>query len=209
VKDLMIDLSNGSVAAVVVAFDPKVRQDKGWVAIPKESVRYQSGGYVATFNLDDMRPAAQAQAERKRYEAAQAAAITVDRDERVTQLIGRKIMDAGAKPWVTWPTSSWIREWQHHANPRQRGRHSFRADPALPGLLRQGEWLVLPAGAALAPAAPSPTGKRVSELMKRTLVDPRGKEVGRLRDVIVNLGKAKVRYAVAEFESSWSRPATS
>jgi hypothetical protein len=39
--------------------------------------------------------------------------------------------------------------------------------------------------------------------MKRTLVDGRGKEVGRLRDVIVNLGKGQVRYAVAEFDPSW------
>ena len=33
-----------------------------------------------------------------------------------------------------------------------------------------------------------------------TLVDP---EVGRVRDVIVNMGTGKVRYAVAEFEPAW------
>lgn len=204
VKDLMIDLGSGNVAAVVVAFDPKVRQEKGWAAIPRESVRYQSGGYVATFNLNDMRPEAQAQAERKRYEAAQAAAITVDRDERVSQLIGRRIMDANAKPagdvadLLVDPASGRITQILVDAG----GTPSALTLP-LPGMLRQGEWLVLPAGATLAPAAPSPTTKRASELMKRTLVDGRGKEVGRLRDVIVNLAKGQVRYAVAEFEPSW------
>jgi sporulation protein YlmC with PRC-barrel domain len=204
VKDLMIDLGNGNVAAVVVAFDPKVRQDKGWSAIPRESVRYQSGGYVAHFNLAEMRPAAQAEAERKRYETAQAAAITVDRDERVSELIGRKIMDSGAKPvgevadFLVDPASGRVT----HILVNAGGIPSALTLP-LPGLVRQGEWLALPAGAPLAPAAPSPTAKRASELMKRTLVDGRGKEVGRLRDVIVNLGKGQVRYAVAEFDPSW------
>lgn len=204
VKDLMVDVVNGNVAAVVVAFDPKVRQDKGWVAIPRESVRYQSGGYVATFNLNDMRPEAQAQAEKRRYEAAQAAAITVDRDERVSLLVGRRIMDAGAKPvgdvadLLVDPASGRVTQILVNAG----GTPSMLNLP-LPGLQRQGEWLVLPAGAALAPSAPAATARRASEIMKRALVDGRGKEVGRLRDVVVNLGKAQLRYAVAEFDPSW------
>lgn len=207
VKDLMVDVTNGNVAAVVVAFDPKVRQDKGWVAIPRESVRYQSGGYVATFNLSDMRPAAQAEAERKRNEAAQAAAVTVDRDERVSQLIGRKIMDNGAKPagdiadLLVDPASGRIT----HILVNAGGTPTALALPVA-GLQRQGEWLVLPAGAVLAPAAPAATAKRASELMKRSLVDGRGKDVGKVRDIVVNLAKAQVRYAVAEVDPGWIAP---
>ena len=50
---------------------------------------------------------------------------------------------------------------------------------------------------------PSPRAKAPERLTKRNLVDYRGKEVGRLRDVVINLGTGKVHYAVAEFEASW------
>jgi hypothetical protein len=42
--------------------------------------------------------------------------------------------------------------------------------------------------------------------MKKTLVDARGKDVGRVRDLVVNLGSAKVHYAVAEFDGAWVSP---
>jgi sporulation protein YlmC with PRC-barrel domain len=200
VKDLMIDLGSGAVAAVVVAFDPKVRQEQGWVAIPRESLRYQPGGYVATFKLDDMRPAAQAAAEQKRIDEARALATTVNRDERFTELKGRKFSDAQGKPVGELVDVAFDPSQKAHAIVAlQGGGQSAIALPAQ-GLTRNGDTYAVPA-AALGPAPAG--GKRVSEMIGKALVDARGKEVGRVREIVVNLGTGRVRYAVAEFEPAW------
>ena len=204
VKDLMIDLTSGAVAAVVVAFDPKVRQEQGWVAIPRESVRYQSGGYVTAFKLDDMRPEAQARAEQQRFDADRAAATTVNRDERITELKGRNLIDPQGKVLgqivdvVT--DAAGTKALYALVNVAGSGASSL----ALPlqGATRNGGNYVIPAGAgALAPAPAG--GKRLSEQIGKGLVDARGKEVGKVRDMVVNLANGKVHYAVAEFEPAW------
>jgi sporulation protein YlmC with PRC-barrel domain len=204
VKDLMIDLTSGSIAAIVVAFDPKVREDKGWVAIPRESLRYESGGYVATFNLEDMRPEAQARAEQRRFEAAQAAAMTVDRDERFTELKGRKLTDAQGKALgeLVDVVSDAASQKALYALVSVAGGATSSIALPVQGMTRSGDAYVVPAGAA-ALAPPAGGGKRVSELIGKTLVDSRDKEVGKVRDVVVNLAGARVRYAVAEFEPAW------
>ena len=203
VKDFMIDVANGVVAAVVVAFDPKVRQEKGWTAIPRESVRYQSGGYVATFKLDDMRPEAQARAEQQRFEAARAAAATVDRDERLTELKGRSLIDPQGKVLgqIVDVVTDAAGTKALYAMVDAGGSASSVALP-LKGATRNGANYVLPSGAAALAPAPG-GGKRLSEQIGKSLVDPRGKEVGKVREMVVNLANGKVRYAVAEFEPAW------
>lgn len=203
VKDFMIDVTNGAVAAVVVAFDPKVRQEKGWVAIPRESVRYQSGGYVATFKLDDMRPEAQARAEQQRFDAAKAAAATVDRDERLTELKGRSLIDPQGKVLgqIVDVVTDAAGTRALYAMVDVGGSASSVALP-LRGATRSGGNYVIPSGAAALTPAPA-GGKRLSEQIGRGLVDPRGKEVGKVREMVVNLANGKVRYAVAEFEPAW------
>ncbi len=203
VKDFMVDLTNGSVAAVVVAFDPKVRQEQGWVAIPRQSLRFESGGYIATFNLEDMRPEAQARAEQKRIDEARALATTVNRDDRFSEIKGRKFNDAQGKALaelvdiVSDPASQKV-----YALVNMAGGGPAAIVLPVQGLTRDGSTYVVPAGAP-AFASPPAGGKRVSEMIGKTLVDPRGKEVGRVRDIVVNLGTGKVRYAVAEFEPAW------
>jgi len=206
VKDLVISLDDGMIANVVVAFDPKAWEQPGWVALPRTSVRPQGVDFVATFNMDDMRPASQAQAEQRRFDAARAKAEAVDRDERATELMGRKIVDAQGNPlaeivdFVVDPAAGKV---LHVLVTLPNGTPSALALPAR-DLKRNGDLIVVPAGAAaFAPAAASSTGRRLGEVMKKNLVDHRGKEVGRLRDVIVNLGTGRLHYAVAEFEPSW------
>ncbi|HEX5128651.1 MAG TPA: PRC-barrel domain-containing protein [Usitatibacter sp.] len=200
VKDLMIDLTNGGVAAVVVAFDPKVRQEQGWVAIPRESLRYEPGGYVATFKLEDMRPAAQAAAEQKRYDEARALATTVNRDDRFTEIKGRKFNDAQGKPVGELADIAYDASLKAYAIVAMAaGGQAAIALPAQ-GLARDGNTYTVPPTAF----SPPPAGaKRVSEMIGKALIDPRDKEVGRVRDVVVNLGTGKVRYAVAQFEPAW------
>ena len=206
VKDLVVSLTDGAIANVVVAFDPKAWEQPGWVSVPRQSVRPDGVNFVATFNLDDMRPASQAQAEQRRYEAAKAKAVSVDRDERVSQLVGRKIHDPQGNPvaeiadFVFDPASGKV---LYVMVTMANGAPSGLAVPS-PDLRRNGDLIVIGTGvAAFAPAPTSTGGKRLSDIMKRNLVDFRGKEVGRLRDVVVNLGTGKVHYAVAEFEASW------
>jgi sporulation protein YlmC with PRC-barrel domain len=203
VKDFMIDLTNGTVAAVVVAFDPKVRQEKGWVAIPRESVKYQSGGYVTAFKLDDMRPEAQARAEQQRFDADRAAALNVDRDERITQLKGRSFLDAQGKVLgqIVDVATDAAGTKALYVLVDAGGAPSSVALP-LQGATRNGVNYVLPNGAAALAPAPA-GGKRLSDQIGRSLVDPRGKEVGKVRDMVVNLANGKVHYAVAEFEPAW------
>lgn len=204
VKDLVISLSDGMIANVVVAFDPKAWEQPGWVALPRASVRPQGVDFVATFNLDDMRPASQAQAEQRRFEAARAKAEAVDRDERATQLMGRKIVDGQGNPLaeiVDLAVDPAAGKVLHVLVTLPNGAPSALALPVR-DLKRNGDLIVVPAGAAAFAPAPS-TGRRLSEVMKKSLVDHRGKEVGRLRDVVVNLGTGRLHYAVAEFEPSW------
>jgi sporulation protein YlmC with PRC-barrel domain len=205
IKDLMFDLGSGSVAALVVAFDPKVRPEPGWVALPRQSVKYEGGAYVATFNLEDMRPAAQAQAEQRRFDAARAAAATVDRDERVTELRGRKLTDPQGKvlgELVDVVADGGTQKALYAAVNLAGGGSSAIALP-VQGMTRNGDAFVVPAGAAAFAPPPASGGKRLSEVVGATLVDGGGKEVGRVRDVVVNLGTGKVHYAVAEFEPAW------
>jgi sporulation protein YlmC with PRC-barrel domain len=208
VKDMVVGLVDGTIANVVVAFDPKAWDQPGWVALPRTSVRPQGRDFVATFNLDDMRPASQAAAEQRARDAARAKAASVDRDERMSSLIGRKIVD---------PQGKAVGELTDLAIDPATGRIPFALvnaggsalSLALPAadLKRAGDELVLAKGAAaLAPPPASAGGRRASEYMKKGLVDSRGKQVGRVRDVVVNLGTGKVHYAVAEFDGAWVAP---
>lgn len=208
VKDLVIGLADGRIAGIVVAFDPKVWDQPGWVALPRSSVQPQGRDFVATFNIDDMRPASQAAAEQRARDLARAKAVSVDRDERMSALVGRKVVDAQGKPVGELtdlgidPSSGRIL----HAIVSSAGAPLTLALPS-PQLKRAGDEIVLAPGAsALAPPPASASARRATEFMKKTLVDPRGKEVGRVRDLVVNLGTAKVHYAVAEFDGAWVAP---
>jgi sporulation protein YlmC with PRC-barrel domain len=206
VKDLVVNTVDGMIANVVIAFDPKAWDQPGWVALPRSSVRHEGRDFVATFNLDDMRPATQAQAEQRRIDAARAAAVSVNRDERASQLVGRKIIDAQGKPvgevtdLAIDPGSGSI--------PYMIVNAASGGAVALPlpvkDLRRSDSFLVLPAGAQALSAPPAgAAARRASEILAKNLVDARGKNVGKLRDLVVNLGAAKVHYAVAEFDPSW------
>jgi sporulation protein YlmC with PRC-barrel domain len=203
VKDLMFDLSTGSVSSLVVQFDPKVRPEPGWVALPRSSVKVEGGVYVATFKLEDMRPEAQARAEQQRFDAARAAASTVDRDERFTDLKGRSLLDPQGKVLgqIVDVVTDAAGTKALHALVDAGGSASSVALP-LQGATRNGANYVLPSGAAALAPAPA-GGKRLSEQIGKGLVDPRGKEVGKVREMVVNLGNGKVHYAVAEFEPAW------
>jgi len=208
VKDLVIGLVDGTIANVVIAFDPKVWEQQGWVALPRSSVTPQGRDFVATFNMDDMRPASQAAAEQRARELARAKAVSVDRDERMSALVGRKVVDPQGKPLGELtdlgidPNTGKIL----YAMVNAGGTPLAIALPS-PQLKRAGDEIVLESGAAgLAPPPSSASARRASEVMKKTLVDPRGKEVGRVRDLVVNLGKGTVHYAVAEFDGAWVAP---
>ena len=206
VKDLVLNAADGVIANVVIAFDPKAWDQPGWVALPRTSVRHEGRDFVATFNLDDMRPASQARAEAARIEAAKAEAARIDREERMSQLVGRDIVDAQGKPvakiadFAVDPAAARI---VYMMVTLPSGAPSALALPSRE-LARNGDAIVVAAGAAaFAPPPTSTGGKRLGDLLRRSLVDYRDKEVGRVRDVVVNLGTGKVHYAVGEFESSW------
>jgi sporulation protein YlmC with PRC-barrel domain len=134
------------------------------------------------------------------------AGATADRDERVSQLIGRKFVDAQGQAlaqitdFAVDPAAGRI---LYAMVTTAAGAPSAIALP-IRDLTRNGDAFAVPAGAAAFAAPPaSAGGKRLSEVMKRALVDYRGKEVGKLRDVVVNLVTGKVHYAVAEFDPSW------
>lgn len=202
VKDFMVN-PDGTIANVVVEFDAKSGVDKkGWIALPRASVRPEGRDFVATFNLDVMRPASEAAAENRRIEAANAAALSVDRDERTSLLVARRLVDAQDKPLAEITDFVIDGDRLTHLIVRVVPGGS-QAALALPvaGMTRKGETLVLPAGAQLG-AVPG-SGRRASDMLAKKLVDYRGKEVGRLRELVVNLAQGKSRYAIAEFDPSW------
>ena len=205
VKDFVIG-ADGTIANVVVAFDPKTIDKPGWIALPRSSVRPEGRDFVATFNLDLMRPASETAAEVRRIEAAKAAAIAVDRDERLSQLIGRKFVDPQGKPVadITDIVADGAGTRILYVAVNMAGGGPSGIAMPTPGLTRNGDSYVVPSGAAaFAPPPSSAGGKRLSELSRKALVDGRGKQVGIVRDIVVNLGTGKVHYAVAEFEPAW------
>ena len=169
VKDFVIN-ADGTIANVVVVFDPKSGVDKqGWIALPRSSVRPEGRDFVATFDLDLMRPASEAAAEARRFEAAKAAAISVDRDERFSQLVGRKFVDPQGKPVaeITDIVADGAASRILYVAVNMAGGGPSAIAMPVPGLTRNGEALVVPAGAAaFAPPPSSAGGKRLSELAK-------------------------------------------
>lgn len=206
VKDLVFNPADGTIASVVVAFDRKWHDQEGWVALPLQSVRSQGRDFVANFNREDMRPASVAQAEQRRADAAHAVAISPNRDERASQLIGQPVVDAKGQALGIVADLAIEAGTGKITQVLVSGAGGAPAALALParGFTRDGSKLVLEAGAAaLAAPAAGARGKRASELMRAKLADPRGKDIGQVRDLVVNLGAGKVHYAVAEFDPGW------
>lgn len=225
VKDLMVSLDEARLDNVVVEFDPAWHEKRGWIALPRTSVAYGGQDLVANFDPDDMRTPAEAEAARQRAEQARAqaaaAAASVDRDERASRVIGRKVVDAqGAALGEVRDLVADTRNGRltHLVVALDAARLAALPLP-LPDATRQGDQLVVDRAqlAALPTFAPDrwpdwnaqqkgQPVRRVTALLDTRLADAEGDAVGVLRDIVVNLGGARVRYAVAEFDPTWVQP---
>lgn len=59
-------------------------------------------------------------------------------------------------------------------------------------------------GAKAHPQSPSEHLARASELIGKDVKDRDGKKVGEMQDLVVDLGKGRVHYAVLDFDKAWS-----
>jgi sporulation protein YlmC with PRC-barrel domain len=59
-------------------------------------------------------------------------------------------------------------------------------------------------GAKAHPQAPSEHLARASDLIGKNVKDRDGKKVGEMQDLVVDLGKGRVHYAVLDFDKAWS-----
>jgi sporulation protein YlmC with PRC-barrel domain len=229
VKDLLVAIEEGQLRAIVVEFDPSWYEKPGWVALPPQSIAHKGGELVANFEPDDMRTPAEAEAARKRAEEerarAAAAAASTNRDVRASRVLGSKVVDGegrgigevedlvidvagGRVAYLVLAVGGFLGVGDRlvaYPMPskdvtRDGDRLALAVDrqaiEAMQGFASD-RWPDLNSGQK---------GKRLrraTELLDTKLADARGKDVGHLRDIVVNLGSATVHYAVAEFDPNW------
>lgn len=205
VKDFMVVIEDARVANIVVEFDRAWYDKEGWVALPRESILHRGNDVIANFEPDNMRPASEVAREKARQEAlrkaAEAAARSLDREERASVLIGKPVADLqGASlgkiaDLVVDPASHRVTQVVI------AGPAGTKALPLpAPNAYRSAEGLVVNAEQlAAAPAG----GHRASRLMGTDLRDHQNEDVGDVQDLIVNLGTGKLRYAIARFVPTW------
>lgn len=101
--------------------------------------------------------------------------ISADRDELVLNVDQARLKNAEGFEKSRWPN------WNDPAN---RGKVARWFDPK-------------------APVSTTGRYKRASEIMGSDVRDANGKDIGDVREVVVNTGDGAVRYAVIEFERGW------
>ena len=229
VKDLLVRAEDARVGHVVVEFDRSWYDKGGWVALPMSSVRGEGRDFVATFKPDHIRPAegkdartAQQAVPKPEAHAKAAERPAADRDERVSKLVGRKVVDPAGKDLAR--VKDLVIDTQE--------RRVAYAILSVGGFLKVGDkpvayplpareaWIsgdkiVLESSQEKLKAMPEYQverpyeGKgpsrfmRASDLLGVELVDQSGRDVGDLRDIVVNLASGEVRYVVADFDSAW------
>ena len=206
VKDLFVDPATGRVTHVLVDFVPAWFASEGWAAVPIASLRPQGAGYLAAFDPEALRPAA---ASKRPAPPPPRAKV----DARLSKLLGRSVVDP-----------------EGHVLGRVTGlgldlQRNVIATARVEAGGTKIECVVGPRGLSLseeafgAPAAPlsaqpgcgpgalasAPALMRARELLAAGIRDEGGESVGRLRDVVVSLGTAKLHYLVADFDSGWVR----
>lgn len=221
VEDLLLHL-DGRVANAVVKFIPSWYSPGSLVALPITSLDWKGTDFVAKFEASHIQPA---DAARKRAEdaaraeaaakaAAKAAATTLDRGMRASRIIGMQMVDRAGNALGK------IEDLL--VDPRQR--RATHAVVSVEGAGAKQVALALPpkdatldkdrivlaidrqallAMPAYAPGQSSATAVPASRILKAEIDDPSGKDVGHVRDVVVNMGEGRVNYAVAEFTPDW------
>lgn len=208
VKDLLVTLEDAAVRNVVVEFDRTWYDKEGWVALPPQSVLHRGDEVVANFVPDHVRTAAEARAAREKAEAerkaAEAAARNLDHDVRASRVIGRKVVDAqgaGIGKIEDLLVELATGRLTHAVVATQGGSRALPL-PA-PGAFRHGEAIAIDPRKLVAPPAADGRLRRASRLLDTELEDHAGEDVGDVRELIVNLGTGRLRYAVAQFIPAW------
>ena len=212
VDDVLLNPRDGKVAAIVIKFIPAWHDPASLVAVPPTSLGRKGANYVANFEASDMRPATAATPDAK---PAAAAAPAVPKgpegtDFRLTRLIGTAVVDPAGRALgpvrdlVVDATSYQVSQMFIASGDRVAAYPlSGRAPKVLDGKvmleLDAAQLAALPAAAP--PAAPGSV--LASSLLKGSIVDSSGKDVGTLEEVVVSVERAKVHYAVAQFTPNW------
>jgi sporulation protein YlmC with PRC-barrel domain len=229
VKDLLVRTDDARVAHVVVEFDRSGYDKGGWVALPMSSVRPKGRDFVAAFKADHLRSAATKDAKAERGKAGNAEPhpraverAATDRDERVSKLLGRKVVDPAGQDLarVKDLVIDTVERRVAYAILSVGGVARIGDKPvAYPMPAREawieGDKFVLQSSQAKLKAMPEyeverpyeaqaiPRFMRASDLLDIDLVDHSGRDVGNLRDIVVNMASGEVRYVVADFDSAW------
>ena len=223
-EDLLLGLHDGRLTHLVVEFEPSWYKAGELVALPAESAERRGNDFIARFEKDHIRTPAEAKAARAEAEARAQAAASADRDVRLTEVIGKKVANAQGED---------IAEIRDLVIDLERERVAWAVlsvggflgvgdrlvayrMPAPDASLRDGRFVLDTTREALAKMEGFRSSQwpdwnrgrgeryqRASRLLTTDLADYRGRDVGDLRDVVVNLGTGRVHYAVAEFDPSW------
>jgi len=211
VKDFLVTLEDAKVANIVVEFDRTWYDKEGWVALPRQSILHKGDDVIANFVPDNMRPASEVARAKLREEemrkAAEAAARSLDHEVRATEVLGWKVRDAQGTE---------IGRIEDLLVDLGSGRLAFAVVAApgsqrvlpLPaaGASRAADGIVIDRQQLVALPAADNRHRRASQLLKTDLRDHQDEHVGDVRDLIVNLGTARMRYAIAQFVPTWVAP---
>ena len=212
VRDFLVDLHDGKLANAVVEFIPSWFRAGELVALPMTSLSHRGAAFVAEFEAADMRPAEEA---RKAAQAPPAPPprAPLDRALRASRVIGMPVVDAQGNE-VARVQDIVLEPVAHRAThlllaPGGAGGKvvALALPPPRNASLKDGRLALemnRDALLALPPHGAPPAGTvRASLALKAQVSNPEGKEVGKVEEIVVNLGEARINYAVAAFDPNW------
>lgn len=199
VQDLVFG-PEGKVKAVVASFTEAWYPEQGLVAVPWQSFDAAAPQLVAKFSADHIRPAG---SKPKPVAPPVPAKPVADMDLRLAKLLGLTLEDGGGQAigkledLVVDPSARRVTALVVAASGQ-------RLAVPLPLNVTKLDARAIAIDAMPGSAAPPAAGALLaSQIARAQLKSPSGDPVGRLRDVVVNLGSGRLRYVVAAFDPTW------
>jgi sporulation protein YlmC with PRC-barrel domain len=205
VADLMVRLDDARIASMVIRFDPKWLEMEALAAVPLSSVERSGDGFVAKFRSADVRPAPAAQRGSARAAAPPPAppavrarlsrvahAPVIDQAGHTIGKVEDALVDVDARRIAALAVRSGSRR-LHLAFPQA-------------GLRFEGGKVIAAAPLDSLEKAGSARLSGANRILDTRIHDAGEHEVGRLEDVVADMGTGKLTFAVARFTPDWVAP---
>jgi sporulation protein YlmC with PRC-barrel domain len=205
VADLMV-LPDAQVASVLVKFAPEWAAIDGLAAVSPASVERKGDGFLAKFRSEDVRPATQGAKPARPAPAAAAAPPAAPR-ARLARLPGAPVADPSGKQVAILDDVLIDSKGRRIAALVLRaGEQRMQVAFPQPGLRFEAGRLVASGGVDALSKAPAGGLKSARQLLDMRIRSVEGDNVGEVEDVVADMDKGSLQFAVAKFDPNWVAP---